>query len=266
MEHLFFYYGSWLMGVICLVSTLVVYSSNKRVLRDLKNPWETKNKWLESFVQEHQKLLRENTEIHNPSVYVIRRMRGRKIGPWNIRQVKGISWGALFLSFLFMALHIALTVKNQITTVRLPVLGEQAAVDSAVITGAGMLIFLLGVRMLTGSGYQEEVMETNLLDYVENRCSREAAKIIPMESSRAVTAAAKEKRGNRKKESAPSVKAKERSKELGREQEKEQEKEQIARQLEQGVLEAAASDSRYSHLLNKEEKAIVKDVIREFLS
>src|SRR5699024_6668096 len=100
-----------------------------------------------------QKLLRENTEIHNPSVYVIRRMRGRKIGPWNIRQVKGISWGALFLSFLFMALHIALTVKNQITTVRLPVLGEQAAVDSAVITGAGMLIFLLGVRMLTGSGY-----------------------------------------------------------------------------------------------------------------
>lgn len=24
-----FYYGSWLMGVICLVSTLAVYSSNK---------------------------------------------------------------------------------------------------------------------------------------------------------------------------------------------------------------------------------------------
>lgn len=72
--------------------------------------------------------------------------------------------------------------------------------------------------------------------------------------------------GKPQKESAPSVKAKERSKELGREQEKEQEKEQIARQLEQGVLEAAASDSRYSHLLNKEEKAIVKDVIREFLS
>lgn len=99
MEHLLFYYGSWFMGVICFISTLAVYRSNKRILRDLKNPWETKNKWLINFVQEHQKLLKENAEIHNPSVYVIRRMRGRKIGPWNIRQVKGISWGALFLSF-----------------------------------------------------------------------------------------------------------------------------------------------------------------------
>ena len=38
------------------------------------------------------------------------------------------------------------------------------------------------------------------------------------------------------------------------------------RQIEQGILETAATDSRYSHLLNKEEEAIVKDVIKEFLT
>ena len=32
------------------------------------------------------------------------------------------------------------------------------------------------------------------------------------------------------------------------------------------TLEAAATDSRYSHLLNEEEEAIVKDVIKEFLT
>ena len=260
MEHLLFYYGSWFMGVICFISTLAVYRSNKRILRDLKNPWETKNKWLINFVQEHQKLLKENAEIHNPSVYVIRRMRGRKIGPWNIRQVKGISWGALCLSFFFMAVQAALCIRNQVATVRLPVFGEQAALDSAVITGAGILIVLLGVRMLTGSGYQEEMIETNLLDYVENRCLREPAKILSMENKR-TAAAAKEKKAAKAKEHAVQTKTRERSKE----KEKEQEKEQIARQLEQGVLEAAASDSRYSHLLSKEEKAIVKDVLRDFL-
>ena len=43
-------------------------------------------------------------------------------------------------------------------------------------------------------------------------------------------------------------------------------RDKAARQMEQGILEAAAADSRYSHLLNKEEEAIVKDVIKEFLT
>ena len=39
-----------------------------------------------------------------------------------------------------------------------------------------------------------------------------------------------------------------------------------ARQIEQGIMEAAATDSRYSHLLSKEEEEIVKDVVKEFLT
>ena len=80
MEHLILYYGACLMGAICLISMLAVYKSNRNVLKDLRHPAEAKNPWMKSFIQEHEKNVEENTQIHNPSVYVIKRMRGRKIG------------------------------------------------------------------------------------------------------------------------------------------------------------------------------------------
>ena len=63
------------------------------------------------------------------------------------------------------------------------------------------------------------------------------------------TSGSREKRGSRKKENQTGEK-----------------KEKAARQIEQGIMEAAATDSRYSHLLSKEEEEIVKDVVKEFLT
>ncbi len=99
MEYLIFYYGTCLMGLFSIVSMLAIYTSNKRVLKESKNP--TKEKWTANFISEHQKLLKDNIQIHNPAVYVMKRMRGRKIGPWSMHQIKGISWITLCLSFLF---------------------------------------------------------------------------------------------------------------------------------------------------------------------
>lgn len=45
-----------------------------------------------------------------------------------------------------------------------------------------------------------------------------------------------------------------------------QDKDPRAEKVEERIREAAATDERYSHLLNKEEEAIVKDVIKEFLT
>ena len=47
---------------------------------------------------------------------------------------------------------------------------------------------------------------------------------------------------------------------------REQDKDTRAEKVEERIREAAATDERYSHLLNKEEEAIVKDVIKEFLT
>ena len=93
------------------------------------------------------------------------------------------------------------------------------------------------------------MIETSLLDYVENRW-REPAKIIPLENAR--TSGTRENRAQKKKE-----------KEV---QPPKDSRDKAIRQIEQGILEAAATDSKYSHLLNKEEEAIVKDVIKEFLT
>ena len=248
MERLIFDWGACLMGLFCLISMLAVYNSNKRVLKDLKQPGEEKDKWLKSFMAEHQKLQKENTKIHNPSVYVVKRMRGRKIGPWSIRQMKSISWGTFILSFLFAGLQILYAWSPQTGLAQISFFGKEISVFTfSMVAGICTEVFLLGVRMVLGMGYQEEVIETNLLDYVENRW-REPGKIISMENVR--NPGKREARGQKKKEiPAP-----------------QSSRDKAARQMEQGVLEAAATDSRYSHLLNEEEEAIVKDVIKEFLT
>lgn len=246
MVHLIFYFGACLMGLVSFVSMLAVYHSNKRVLGDLKNPSETKDKWLSGFIQEYQKLLKNNIEIHNPSVYVTKRMRGRKIALWNMHQIKGISWGTFILSFLLMGVEILFLQQDERAGQLLGLGRELSLMNLAVFTGIGMSIVLLLCRLLIGTGYQEEELETNLLDYVEN-CRSGTAKIIPMETVR--TSGGRENRGSRKKESQTGEK-----------------KEKAARQIEQGIMEAAATDSRYSHLLSKEEEEIVKDVVKEFLT
>lgn len=250
MEHLIFYYGAWIMGFVSLISMLAVYRRNKKVLKDLRHPAEAKDRWTAGFIQEHQKLLRENTEIHNPSVYVMKRMRGRKIGPWSMRQVKGISWGTFILSFLLIGMELFTLWQGKVKTLDIPFVAKSVpAMQLVIISGISMGIVLLSLRLLLGSGYQEELIETNLLDYVENRW-KEPPKIIPMENVKA--AVQKEAKVVRKKEVTKNTENKE--------------KEKAAKQMEQGIMEAAAADDRYSHLLNKEEEAIVKDVIKEFLT
>lgn len=252
MERLIFYWGACLMGLFCLISMLAVYNSNKRVLKDLKQPGEEKDKWLIAFMLEHQKLLKDNTTIHNPSVYVVKRMRGRKIGPWSIRQMKSISWGTFVLSFLFAVLQILYAWPPQTGLAAVSFLGRETTVFTfSMVAGICTEVFLLALRMIMGMGYQEEVIETSLLDYVENRW-REPAKIIPLENAR--NSNNREPRVQKKKEKEKEV------------QTSKDNRDKVIRQVEQGILETAATDSRYSHLLNKEEEAIVKDVIKEFLT
>lgn len=252
MERLIFYWGACLMGLFCLISMLAVYNSNKRVLKDLKQPGEEKDKWLIAFMLEHQKLLKDNTTIHNPSVYVVKRMRGRKIGPWSIRQMKSISWGTFVLSFLFAVLQILYAWPPQTGLAAVSFLGRETTVFTfSMVAGICTEVFLLALRMIMGMGYQEEVIETSLLDYVENRW-REPTKIIPLENAR--NSNNREPRVQKKKEKEKEV------------QPSKDNRDKVIRQVEQGILETAATDSRYSHLLNKEEEAIVKDVIKEFLT
>lgn len=268
--HLF-YYGTWLMGVLSLISVLAIYRNNRRVIRDLKRMPAVRDRWLLQFLQEYQKCGKEEGVIHNPGIYLAKRMRGRKIGPITLRQMKGISWYTFALSFLCAGGGIFMLRRTGLEQISFPLLERDfSAMSLLVSTAAGGGIILLLLRMVLALGYQEDVIETNLLDYMENPADN-TGKVVQMEKNvLKVPNQGKVRKSMRRKaknQEAPLqenlVKA---QKERVIADRKEQEREKKAEQVEERIREAAATDERYSHLLNEEEEAIVKDVIKEFLT
>ena len=163
------YYGTWLMGLLSLFSVLAIYGSNRRVIRDLKNIPAVKDKWLQQFLLEYQRNVKDDAVIHNPAVYLTKRMRGRKIGPITLRQMKGVSWYTFVLSFLAAGAGALWLRRTGLERISFPVMTRDfPAMGLLVGSTAVMGIVLLLIRMMISMGFQEEVIETNLLDYMEN--------------------------------------------------------------------------------------------------
>lgn len=275
--HLF-YYGTWLMGLLSLFSVLAIYGSNRRVIRDLKNIPAVKDKWLQQFLLEYQRNVKDDAVIHNPAVYLTKRMRGRKIGPITLRQMKGVSWYTFVLSFLAAGAGALWLRRTGLERISFPVLTRDfPAMGLLVGSTAVMGIVLLLIRMMISMGFQEEVIETNLLDYMENQRgdSQKVVQIEPVRqnsNSKAAKAAKAGKTGRRARAKAKEQEQLQQEQRLKAQKERampdrrEQDKDSRAEKVEERIREAAATDERYSHLLNKEEEAIVKDVIKEFLT
>lgn len=275
--HLF-YYGTWLMGLLSLFSVLAIYGSNRRVIRDLKNIPAVKDKWLQQFLLEYQRNVKDDAVIHNPAVYLTKRMRGRKIGPITLRQMKGVSWYTFVLSFLAAGAGVLWLRRTGLERISFPVLTRDfPAMGLLVGSTAVMGIVLLLIRMVISMGFQEEVIETNLLDYMENQRgdSQKVVQIEPVRqnsNSKAAKAAKAGKTGRRARAKAKEQEQLQQEQRLKAQKERampdrrEQDKDTRAEKVEERIREAAATDERYSHLLNKEEEAIVKDVIKEFLT
>lgn len=280
--HLF-YYGTWLMGVLSLFSVLAIYGSNRRVIRDMKNIPAVKDKWLQQFLLEYQRNVKDDSAIHNPAVYLTKRMRGRKIGPITLRQMKGVSWYTFALSFLAAGAGVLWLRRTGLERISFPVITRDfPAMGLLVGSAAVMGIVLLLMRMVISMGFQEEVIETNLLDYMENQ-KGDSQKVIQIEpvrqnaGSKAVRAAKGGKTGRRARAKAKEQEQIQQEQRLKAQKERAmsdrgnpdrrgQDKDTRAEKVEERIREAAATDERYSHLLNEEEEAIVKDVIKEFLT
>ena len=275
--HLF-YYGTWLMGLLSLFSVLAIYGSNRRVIRDLKNIPAVKDKWLQQFLLEYQRNVKDDAVIHNPAVYLTKRMRGRKIGPITLRQMKGVSWYTFVLSFLAAGAGALWLRRTGLERISFPVMTRDfPAMGLLVGSTAVMGIALLLIRMVISMGFQEEVIETNLLDYMENQ-KGDSQKVVQIEpvrqnsNSKAAKAAKAGKTGRRARAKAKEQEQLQQEQRLKAQKERampdrrEQDKDSRAEKVEERIREAAATDERYSHLLNKEEEAIVKDVIKEFLT
>lgn len=265
------------MGLLSLFSVLAIYGSNRRVIRDMKNIPAVKDKWLQQFLLEYQRNVKDDSVIHNPAVYLTRRMRGRKIGPITLRQMKGVSWYTFVLSFLAAGAGVLWLRRTGLERISFPVITRDfPAMGLLVGSAAVMGIVLLLIRMVISMGFQEEVIETNLLDYMENQ-KGDSQKVIQIEpvrqssNSKAARAAKGGKTGRRARAKAKEQEQIQQEQRLKAQKERampdrRQDKDTRAEKVEERIREAAATDERYSHLLNKEEEAIVKDVIKEFLT
>ena len=228
--HLF-YYGTWLMGLLSLFSVLAIYGSNRRVIRDLKNVPAVKDKWLQQFLLEYQRNVKDDSAIHNPAVYLTRRMRGRKIGPITLRQMKGVSWCTFVLSFLAAGAGALWIRRTGLERISFPVITRDfPAMGLLAGSAAVMGIALLLRRMVISMGFQNDEEKKALIAQLQQEQRLRAQKERAMSDRRG------------------------------------QDKDPRAEKVEERIREAAATDERYSHLLNKEEEAIVKDVIKEFLT
>ena len=164
-----FYYGIWLFELVSIITMLVVYKSNRGVLKDLQQIPKVKNRWLQAYLQEFQRDTQNHITIHNPSVYMARRLRERKIGKISVRMLKGFSWTAFVLSFFVSAVGVWQVRGTGIMTLSFPFVKSfmpamEGLIGTTVVLGAvnGML------RLIFSIAYQEEMIETNLLDYMEN--------------------------------------------------------------------------------------------------
>ena len=100
--------------------------------------------------------------------------------------------------FLFAGLQILYAWPPQTGLAGVSFLGRHTTVfNFSMVAGICTEVFLLALRIILGMSYQEEVIETSLLDYVENRW-REPAKIIPLENARSSNT--RESRTQKKKE------------------------------------------------------------------
>ena len=274
-----FYYGIWLFELVSIITMLVVYKSNRGVLKDLQQIPKVKNRWLQAYLQEFQRDTQNHITIHNPSVYMARRLRERKIGKISVRMLKGFSWTAFVLSFFVSAVGVWQVRGTGIMTLSFPFVKSfmpamEGLIGTTVVLGAvnGML------RLIFSIAYQEEMIETNLLDYMENEkdSAGRIVKIEPPIANEAKKAAAKKmSRKARSKARQQEQKLreellraqKERARNGGRESPSAvRSQQQKMEQVEARIREAALTDERYRHLLDEEEEMIVKDVIKEFLS
>lgn len=274
-----FYYGTWLFWLVSVTTMLVVYKSNRGVLKDLEQIPRVKNRWLQSYLQEFQRNTQNHIMIHNPSVYMARRLRERKIGKISVRFVKGFSWASFVLSFFVAAVGVWQVRGTGISTLSFPLLQSSIPAMEGLIVTAVVLGMVNGLlRLIFSIAYQEETIETNLLDYMENE-KDPAGKIVKIEPpvvSEAKKAAAKKmsrKARTKAKQQEQKLREellraqKERARNGGRESPSApRSQQQKVEQVEARIREAALTDERYRHLLDEEEEKIVKDVIKEFLS
>ncbi len=209
--------GSGVFGLLCVAIVNHFYS---KILHDVRQIKDAKGKWTKEFLNEYQNRSKNQQKIKNAEVFVRAQLiKGKVLGITLQKWKQGIGWGAVLCFVLMLvAVYGNYSYPNQTIVSR-----------QYILTGAGIVLFLLLIRQFMSFFGKEDMLVDVLLDYMENT-NVASEYIVDMDATR------------------------------------EQIREELIQRVTEGISQTAASQNKYSHMLTSDEEKIVREVIREYLT
>lgn len=234
MENNLFFYGMIAAGLLGIWSLFWANRFYERAIKELRHLPQAKDKWAQGIMDDYNQRTARGQAVVNTEAFLRAKLPEGRTAGVALHRMKRASGYMAYLCVLLIgaSAYAGYTLSYPLERVY-----------AHIFLGAGIIAALLLLKQSLGFGNKEDMVLDGWIDYLENRAAPPAAE----------TAAAPGKEA-----AAPKIAA------SNSEQEKKQE--ELISQVEAGIRQTAAADSRFSRLLSPEEENIMREVIREYMT
>lgn len=234
MENNLFFYGMIAAGLLGIWSLFWANRFYERAIKELRHLPQAKDKWAQGIMDDYNQRTARGQAVVNTEAFLRAKLPEGRTAGVALHRMKRVSGYMAYLCVLLIgaSAYAGYTLSYPLERVY-----------AHIFLGAGIIAALLLLKQSLGFGNKEDMVLDGWIDYLENRAAPPAAE----------TAAAPGKEA-----AAPKIAA------SNSEQEKKQE--ELISQVEAGIRQTAAADSRFSRLLSPEEENIMREVIREYMT
>lgn len=232
MENNLFFYGMIAAGLLGIWSLFWANRFYERAIKELRHLPQAKDKWAQGIIDDYNQRTARGQAVVNTEAFLRAKLPEGKTAGVALHRMKRATGYMAYLCVLLIgaAAYAGYTLSYPLERVY-----------AHIFLGAGIIAALLLLKQSLGFGNKEDMVLDGWIDYLENRAAPPAAE----------TAAPKEAAALKKAES-------------NSEQNKKQE--ELITQVEAGIRQTAAADSRFSRMLSPEEENIMREVIREYMT
>lgn len=232
MEHNLFFYGmiaAGLLGVWCLFWSNRFY---ERAIKELRHLPQAKDRWAQLIMEDYNQRTAKGQAVANTEAFIRAKLpEGRTAGLPLHRMKRGVGYMAYLCVLLIgISAYAGYTLSYPLMRVY-----------SHLLLGAGIIAALLLLKQSLGFGNKEDMVLDGWIDYLENQA------VLPAKEAQSPT------------EKPAAVSAAPAGESAGKQEE-------LIAQVEEGIRQTAAADSRFSRLLSPEEENIMREVIREYMA
>ena len=231
MENNLFFYGMIAAGLLGIWSLFWANRFYERAIKELRHLPQVKDKWAQGIIEEYNQRIARGQAVANTEAFIRAKLPEGRTAGLPLHRMKR---GAGYMAYLCVLLTGASAYAGY--TLSYPLM----RVYSHLFLGAGIIAALLLLKQSLGFGNKEDMILDGWIDYLENQAALPAGEAILPKAEGAKPAAS--------------------------EAAQEQKQEELIAQVEAGIRQTAAADSRFSKLLSPEEENIMREVIREYMT